>query len=171
MTYTVLARSKMLEEQNFLKKKFSFHWRKISYFSYTYILPLFFSFLFPSFTYIHIHIHTNTYVYVHIYNFYIYVFNFIYIQKTFLETYQSYGFCQAGLNIRKKPFIEFETRDLKIFWNKTIKKTKRNNRYEGKLVSANVINLSRRHLSKVEISLLSKGLKFVSTPKHIKKVR
>ena len=45
--------------------------------------------------------------------------------------------------------------------------TMRNNRYEGKFVSANVINLSSRHLSEDEISLLSKGLKFVPTPKHM----
>ena len=37
----------------------------------------------------------------------------------------------------------------------------RGNRLEGKFVSKNVINLSRRNLSSVEISLLSKGLKFV----------
>ena len=43
--------------------------------------------------------------------------------------------------------------------------TMRNNRYEGKFV--NVINLSSRHLSEDEISLLSKGLKFVPTPKHM----
>ena len=37
-----------------------------------------------------------------------------------------------------------------------------NNRYEGKFVRTNVINLSSRHLSRDEISLLSNGLKFVS---------
>ena len=42
-------------------------------------------------------------------------------------------------------------------------------RYEGKFVNPNVINLSKRHLSKDEISLLSKGLKFIPTPKHINK--
>ena len=42
-------------------------------------------------------------------------------------------------------------------------------RYKGKFVSPNVINLSKRHLSKDEISLLSKGLKFIPTPKHINK--
>ena len=36
-------------------------------------------------------------------------------------------------------------------------------RLEGKFVSKNVINLSRRNLSASEISLLSKGLKFVPT--------
>ena len=36
-------------------------------------------------------------------------------------------------------------------------------------VSPNVINLSKRHFS--EISLLSKGLKFIPTPKHINKAR
>ena len=45
---------------------------------------------------------------------------------SFLETCKSYGLCPAGLNIRKKPFIEFETSDLKVFWNETIKKTEEN---------------------------------------------
>ena len=49
--------------------------------------------------------------------------------------------------------------------------TIRNDRYERKFVSANVINLSSRHLSKDEISLLSKGLKFIPTPKHINKAK
>ena len=49
--------------------------------------------------------------------------------------------------------------------------TIRNNRYKGKRVSTNVINLSSRHLSGDEISLLSKGLKFVPTPKHINKAK
>ena len=31
---------------------------------------------------------------------------------SFLETCKSYGLCLAGLNIRKNPFIEFETDDL-----------------------------------------------------------
>ena len=43
----------------------------------------------------------------------------------------------------------------------------RGNRLEGKFVSKNVINLSRRNLSSVEISLLSKGLKFVATANKI----
>ena len=46
-----------------------------------------------------------------------------------------------------------------------------NNRYEGKFVSANIINLSSHHLSKDEVSLLSKGLQFVPTPKHINKAK
>ena len=46
-----------------------------------------------------------------------------------------------------------------------------NNRYERKSVNANVINLSRRHLSKDEISLLSKGLRFVPTPKHVNRAK
>ena len=49
--------------------------------------------------------------------------------------------------------------------------TIRNNRYEGKYVNANVINLSNRHLPKDEVSLLSKGLQFVPTPKHINKAK
>ena len=47
----------------------------------------------------------------------------------------------------------------------------RNNRYDGKFVSANIIKLSSRHLSKNKVSLLSKGLKLVPTPKHIKKAK
>ena len=49
--------------------------------------------------------------------------------------------------------------------------TIRNNRYEGKFVSANVINLSSCYLSKDEVSVLSKGLQFVPTPKHINKAK
>ena len=49
--------------------------------------------------------------------------------------------------------------------------TIRNNRYECKFFSPNIINLSSRHLSRDEISLLSKGLKFVPTPKHINKAK
>ena len=36
-------------------------------------------------------------------------------------------------------------------------------------MSPNVINLSKRDLTKDEISLLSKGLQFVPTPKHFYK--
>ena len=43
----------------------------------------------------------------------------------------------------------------------------KDNRLEGKFVSKNVINLSQRQLTKSEISLLSKGLKFVPTPTRI----
>ena len=49
--------------------------------------------------------------------------------------------------------------------------TIQNNRYEGKFFSPNIINLSSRHLSRDELSLLSKGLKFVPTPKHINKAK
>ena len=42
-------------------------------------------------------------------------------------------------------------------------------RYDGKFVSPNVINFSKRHLSKDQISLLCKGVKFIPTPKHINK--
>ena len=45
---------------------------------------------------------------------------------SFLETRKSYGLCPAGLNIRKKPFIEFKTSDLKVFWNETIKRSEEN---------------------------------------------
>ena len=40
-------------------------------------------------------------------------------------------------------------------------------RLEGKFVSKNIRSLSRRNLSASEISLLSKGLKFVPTAKKI----
>ena len=40
-------------------------------------------------------------------------------------------------------------------------------RLKDKFVSPNVINLSTRILSKVEISLLSKGLKFIATPTSV----
>ena len=44
-------------------------------------------------------------------------------------------------------------------------------RLEGRFVSKNVINLSKRDLSNAEISLLSKGLKFIPTPSSINKAR
>ena len=40
-----------------------------------------------------------------------------------------------------------------------------NNRYIGKFVSSNVVNISKRNLTSDEISLLSKGLKFVRSTK------
>ena len=43
------------------------------------------------------------------------------------------------------------------------------NRYKANFVSPNAINLSKRNLIKDEISFLSKGLQFVTTPKHFKK--
>ena len=43
------------------------------------------------------------------------------------------------------------------------------NRYKANFVSPNVITLSKRNLTKSEISLLSKGLQFVPTPKHFNK--
>ena len=44
-------------------------------------------------------------------------------------------------------------------------------RLKGKFVSDNVINLSRRSLSEAEISLLSKGLKFVPTANKIDRAK
>ena len=46
-----------------------------------------------------------------------------------------------------------------------------NNRNEGKFINAKAINLCSRHLSRDEISLFSEGLKFVPTPKYIKKAK
>ena len=44
-------------------------------------------------------------------------------------------------------------------------------RLEGEFVSSNVINLPTRYLSEAEISLLSKGLKFVPTANKIDRAR
>ena len=44
-------------------------------------------------------------------------------------------------------------------------------RLEGKFVSKNVVNLSKRELSESEISLLSRGLKFIPTPNSINKAK
>ena len=49
--------------------------------------------------------------------------------------------------------------------------TYKGERLEGKFVSSNVINLSRRNLSEAEISLLSKGLKFVPTANKIDRAK
>ena len=44
-------------------------------------------------------------------------------------------------------------------------------RLKGRFVSKNVVNLSKRKLSKSEISLLSKGLKFITTSNTIDKAK
>ena len=49
--------------------------------------------------------------------------------------------------------------------------TYKGERLEGKFVSSNVINLSRRNLSQAEICLLSKGLKFVPTANKIDRAK
>ena len=46
-----------------------------------------------------------------------------------------------------------------------------NGRLKGKFASKNVVNLSKRKLSKSEISLLSKGLKFITTSNTIDKAK
>ena len=46
-----------------------------------------------------------------------------------------------------------------------------NGRFRGKNVSKNVVNLSTWKRTKAEISLLSKGLKFVPTSNHINKAK
>ena len=43
-----------------------------------------------------------------------------YLHVSLLETCKSYSLCPTGLNIRKKPFIEFEYDDLIIFWKETL---------------------------------------------------
>ena len=46
-----------------------------------------------------------------------------------------------------------------------------NRRIKDKFISKDVVNLSKRKLTKAEISLLSKGLKFVPTSNHINKAK
>ena len=154
-----------------------------------------------------------------------------YFHVSFLETCKSYGLCPTGLSIRKKPFIEFESNKLKVFWKETLENTEKDllealcigicermfsiekkfwyelyqlekntdnknfkewlvkllthlerkmkniikikrkkwQKLSSKFVSPNVINLSKRHLFKDEISLLSNGLKFIPMPKHVNK--
>ena len=53
--------------------------------------------------------------------------------------------------------------------NKTNSATLVNEKLKGKFISPNVVNLSRRNLTNNEISVLSKGLKFVPTPRVINK--
>ena len=43
-----------------------------------------------------------------------------YLHMSFVETCKSYGLCPASLNIRKKPFIEFESDNLITFWKETL---------------------------------------------------
>ena len=49
--------------------------------------------------------------------------------------------------------------------------TYKGERLEGKFVSSNLINLSRRNLSEAEIFLLPKGLKFVPTAYKIDRAK
>ena len=49
--------------------------------------------------------------------------------------------------------------------------TYKGERLEGKFVSSNIINLSRRNLSEAEISLLSKGQKFLPTVNKIDRTK
>ena len=49
--------------------------------------------------------------------------------------------------------------------------TYKGEKLEGKFVSSNIINLSRRNLSKAEISLLSKGQKFLPTVNKIDRTK
>ena len=46
-----------------------------------------------------------------------------YLHVSFLETCRSCTLYPTGLNIRKKPFIEFESEDLIIFWKETLLST------------------------------------------------
>ena len=53
--------------------------------------------------------------------------------------------------------------------NETDSSTLVNGRYKGKLASSKVVNLSSRNLTSNEISLISKGLNFVPTPRGVNK--
>ena len=46
-----------------------------------------------------------------------------FLHVSFLETCKSYNLCPGGLSIKKEPFIEFESDDLKVFWRETLTKT------------------------------------------------
>ena len=64
-----------------------------------------------------------------------------YLHVSFLETCKSYGLLPRGLSIRKKPFIEFESDELKVFWNETIVNT------EKDLLEALCVGISERIFS------------------------
>ena len=89
--HTVLERSKMLEAQNFLKKKFSVSLEKDFIFQF-HIFFCWFCFLLPSFIYlsiylamcIYIYIYINIYAYIYIY---IYIYMNIYIQINYICIY------------------------------------------------------------------------------------
>ena len=42
------------------------------------------------------------------------------LHVSFLETCKSYKLGPAGFSISEKPFIEFETEDLKVFWKEIL---------------------------------------------------
>ena len=72
-----------------------------------------------------------------------------------------------------KNYKEFlEKRDIQEHLNEEGNEAKiLNGRLKGKFVSKNVVNLSKRKFSKSEISLLSKGLKFIPTSNTIDKAK
>ena len=59
----------------------------------------------------------------------------------FLETCKSYRLCPTVLSIRKKPFIEFESDELKVFWKQTTENTKKD------LMEALCVGISERMFS------------------------
>ena len=48
-----------------------------------------------------------------------------YFHVSFLEICKNYGLCPTDLSFRKKPFIEFESDELKVFWKETIVNTEK----------------------------------------------
>ena len=48
-----------------------------------------------------------------------------YLQVSFLEICKSYRLCPTGLSIKNKPFLEFESDDLRVFWKETIVNTEK----------------------------------------------
>ena len=84
-----------------------------------------------------------------------------YFFVSFLETCKSYGICPSRLNIRKKPFLEFETSDLKVFGNETIKKTEEN------LLEALCIGICERFLTYQRCGERKLGGKYFEELAHI----
>ena len=77
-------------------------------------------------------------------------------QKNYLNVFANSGKVTLK-ETHKHPFLEKLSNAAMVL----------DSRYKGKFVSPGVINLSKRYLSKDEIALLSRGLKFIPTPKHI----
>ena len=71
------------------------------------------------------------------------------------------------LREEEESIIEERVQDSNFIKNNDRIAFEKNGRLQGVYVSDNILNLSKRDLSEAEISLLSKGLKFVPTPRYV----
>ena len=98
------------------------------YIIYIYVIYIY---IYIIYIYIYIYIYNDKYMDKDFKNGFVSAFQYAvkvvsyYLHVSFLETCKSYGLCPTGLSIRKKPYIEFESDELKVFWKETIINTEK----------------------------------------------